>query len=117
MAINNRHSSPHDIILSLPSHVVDDMINNGADAFPRPWRYFGPIPSHVQRIWVYEEDVEGITIMMTRDGCLPNHLYFITKPLYATAMERRYHFNPDLLPTIASFRILRRLRDHLRIIW
>ena len=118
MALNSMHDSLNDVILPLPSHVVDNMIDNGVHMFPRPWLYFGPIPPRIRRVWIYEDGAEGITIMLTLNRyTLPSRLYFITNPLYADVMEERYNFNRHLIPRIAPFRILRRFRHHLLRIW
>jgi hypothetical protein len=118
MALNSMHDSLHDIIVSLPSHIIDDMIDRGVHVFPRPWLYFGPIPPQIRRVWIYEEDAEGITVMLTLDqNTLPYRLYFITNPLYANVMESRYNFHRYEIPRIAPFRILRRFRNHLMRLW
>jgi hypothetical protein len=118
MALNTMHYSHCDIILPLPSHVVDSMIDNGIHMFPRPWLYFGPIPPQIRRVWIYEDDAEGITVMLTLDHrTLPNRLYFITNPLYADVMGSQYNFHRYQIPKIAPFHILRRFRDHLMRIW
>jgi hypothetical protein len=118
MALNVMHYSLNDIILPLPSHVVDDMIDNGIHMFPSPWLYFGPIPLQIQRAWIYEEGAEGITIMLTLDQQrLPVGLYFITNPLYADVMGLQYNFHRYQSPQIAPIHILRRFRHHLTRIW
>jgi hypothetical protein len=118
MALDTRHYSLHDVILSLPSHVVDDMIDNGVHVFPGPWLYFGPIPPQIQRVWIYEEDADGITVMVVLDqNTLPIRLYFITNPLYADVMESQYNFRRGQIPRIAPYRILRRFHRHLMRIW
>jgi hypothetical protein len=59
---------------------------------------FGSIPPQIQRIWIYEDNAEGTTVMVVLDqNTLPVHLYFITNPLYADVMESQYKF-PKSLP-------------------
>jgi len=120
MSLNSSSArdSLYDIIIPLPSHVVDDLINNGVHVFPRPWLYFAPIPPHVRRVWIYEDGEEAITIMVSLNRyALPNHLYFLTNPLYAEIMVSHYDFHPSLIPRVAPIRILRRFSRHLSRIW
>src|SRR5262245_16245884 len=110
--------SLRDIIISLPSHVVDGLIDYGVHEFPQPWLYFPPIPPHIRRAWVYETGAEGITIMISfNQQNYPNHIYFLTNPLYAETMEMEYHFNRNLIPRIAPLRILCRFQGHLMRVW
>ena len=110
--------SVYDVIIPLPSYVVDHMFDNGAHPLPLPGLYFPPIPEHIRRIWVYEDGAEAITIMITlNDYTLPSRLYFITNPLYAEVMESHYDFHRDQIPSAAPRRILRRFRHHLWRIW
>jgi hypothetical protein len=99
MALNTTHYSLHDVILPPPSHVVDNMIDNGVHIFLGPWLYFGPILPQIQRVWIYEDGAEGITVMVVLDqNTLPVCLYFITNPLYADVMESQYNFRCGQIP-------------------
>ena len=118
MSIDDFLYSHNDYIIPLPHHVVINMIENQIDVLPLDGLYYSSIPSRTRRIWVYEEDMEGITIMITLNRyTLPNRLYYITNPLYSEIMERRYHFPRNLIPSFAPRRIRRRFRGHLHHIW
>jgi hypothetical protein len=118
MSIGSTTYCKHDIIVKLPTDIVTDMVENGVHILPAPGVFFLRIPPRIRHIWVYEEDMEGITIMITLNRyTLPNRLYYITNPLYSEIMERRYHFPRNLIPSFAPRRIRRRFRGHLHHIW
>ena len=107
-----------DVIVSLPTDIVSDMIENGVHILPLPGIFFPRIPSYVRRIWVYEEDMEGITIMITLNRYrIPSSLYYIINPLYSEIMERDYHFRRTEIPSFAPQQIRRRFYGHLHHIW
>jgi hypothetical protein len=110
--------SPYDVIVPLPSYVVDGMIDHGAHPLPLPGLYFPPIPAHIRRVWIYEDGAEAITVMIALNQyTLPSRLYFITNPLFAEVMESRYNFHRNQIPSAAPFQIIRRFRYHLWQIW
>ena len=118
MLIGNTKYCTRDVIVLLPSDLVTEMIKHGAHILPRPGLFFLEIPSHIRRVWVYEEDVEGITIMITLNRyTLPNGLYYITNPLYSEIMETHYHFPRDHIPSFAPRKIRHRFLDHLHHVW
>jgi hypothetical protein len=120
MAITLIWDSPFDIIIALPSHIVDNMFNNSVHVFLHPWLYFPPIPPHIRHVWIYEDGpiMDGITVMLTlNQNTLPDHLYFITNPLYTNIMESHYDFSCHLIPRSAPVWILCRFHNHLMRIW
>jgi hypothetical protein len=109
---------PHDIIVSMPTNAVAAMFDDGIHMFPRPWRYFPPIPPHIQRVWIFEEEEAGITTMVVLDQRgIPACLFYITNVLYEEVMRSDYNFHRGQIPRILPQRIFRRFRpsDLIRV--
>ena len=109
---------PNDIIVSMPTNAVAAMFDDGIHMFPRPWRYFPPIPPHIQRVWIFEEEEAGITTMVVLDQRgIPACLFYITNVLYEEVMRSNYNFHRGQIPRILPQRIFRRFRpsDLIRV--
>ena len=115
----SRNVINRDIIIALPGHIITHMIEGGAHLLPRPWLYFPPIPPHIQRVWIYDDDEEAITTMLTLNRyTLPSRLYHLTNPLSLELMEVRYNFRRYCIPTRMPDHIRRRFRRrHLIRLW
>jgi hypothetical protein len=84
---------PHDIIVLMPMNAIAAMFNDGIHMFPRPWRYFPPIPPHIRHVWIFEEGEAGITTMVVLDQRgIPACLFYITNILYEEVMQSDYGF-------------------------
>jgi hypothetical protein len=102
---------PHDIIVSMPTHTVAAMFDDRIHMFPSPWRYFPPIPPHIRRVWIFEEEEAGITTMVTlnRRG-IPACLFYITNVLYEEVVQSDDGFHCRQIPRILPRHIFRRFR-------
>ena len=90
----------YDIIVSMLTHAVAAMYD-GIHMFPRPWRYFLPIPPHIWRVWIFEEEEAGITTMVALDWRgIPACLFYITNVLYEEVMRSDYGFYHHRIPWI-----------------
>jgi hypothetical protein len=94
-----RNILPHDIIVLMPTHAVTAMFDDRIHMFPCLWRYFPPIPLHIRRVWIFEEEEAGITTMVTLDRRgIPACLFYITNVLYEEVMWSDYGFYRHQIP-------------------
>lgn len=96
------HPSPycsHDIVISLPHHLVKDIFRHEVSALVRAWPYFPPIPSRTRRIWIYDRSSQTIIYIVRLDyHCCPARLYQLANPITLETMERRYSYGLDQVP-------------------
>jgi hypothetical protein len=74
---------PHNLIVSLPPHIVNSVFDSDIDVIENGWPYFPPIPPHIRRVWIYEtEPTTAITcvIKMTAQSHVL-HLYQLLDPI------------------------------------
>ena len=91
----------HDIIVSFPDHLVDDLVAHGIDVLIQAWSSIPPIPPSTKHIWIYEQlSTKAIVYILHLDHSYhPTHLYQLTNPITLEFMEEQYDYHLNQIPS------------------
>ena len=88
---------PHNVLISLPPHITDRLINGDINIIENARPYFPPIPPHFQCIWIFKtEPTMSITfiVKMGENSCVQS-LYQLIDPLTNITLCQNYTFNSE----------------------
>ena len=104
-----------DVILPLPSELLDDLIHT----HNLPPSLLARVPSNTKRIWIYETGlVESIQFVMRMENSIsPLRLYQFLNPLTASDLRRKYDVLPPRQLSRAPLWMLRDHSHHLIRVW
>ena len=91
--------SVHDIVISLPHRLIDDIFKREVNALVQAWPYFPPIPPRTRRIWIYDQSVKAITSTVCLDyHHYPARLYQLIDSVTLEIMEGRHNYGLNQVP-------------------
>ena len=112
-------SSTKDFIIDFSTYIVDKILEGDSDVHIVSWYDHFTIPPHATRIWIYERDIQFITLVaqLNRETGTFNRLYQLSNPLAKEALQECYNIQVEQIPVSAPLELAQDYWEQLCRVW